>query len=425
MTEIGKEGLTSFMSGGPKTRLTKRIVDTIEPQARRTVCWDLDVKGFCLRVEPTGTKTYFVRYRADGGGRRATQRLFMVGRHGVVTCEQARRRAKEVLAAVARGEDPAETRIEVRKDLSVSELLDRYLLEHVDVHNKPTTAREARRHVERNIKPHLGRLGLKDLRRSDVKRWHSSFAGSPYQGNQALSYLRKALNLALAEWELIDVNPASAIKKFPEYARDRYFSDEELTRIGDALVTLEKDPRTHCGAVIAVRLLALTGMRLSEVLTLKWDYVSQSSGAIELPDAKTGARVVPLGRAAIEYLETLPRTCAYVCPSSLNEGPVAVKCFRRLWRKIVELAELVDARPHDFRHTAGTYAAQSGQNAFMVRDLLGHKTLAMTGRYVSKSIEPVRAAADQMSSRVSKAMLSGRQRTTIDNGSSPPKADIS
>ena len=67
-------------------------------------------------------------------------------------------------------------------------------------------------------------------------------------------------------------------------------------------------------------------------------------------------------------------------------------------------AEMQDGRPHDFRHTAGTFAAQAGFNAFMVRDLLGHKTLAMTGRYVQRAAEPVRAAADAVSERVAAAM---------------------
>lgn len=388
-----------------KGRLTKRVVDSLEPADKRNIYWDADVKGFGIRIEPTGTKTYFVRYRADGGGRRASQRLLVLGRHGVLTTEEARRHAKEALAGVTRGEDPGISRAQRRKELTVGDILDRYLKEHVAVHNKPSTAKEARRHVETNIKPQLGRLRLTDLRRADVKQWHSGFAEQPYEGNHGLSYFRKALNLAMKEWELIDVNPAAAIKKFPKHARDRYFSEDELTRIGRALNELEAHPTTHLGALIAIRLLALTGMRLSEVLNLEWRYVLLSSAAIELPDTKTGARVVPLGKSAVTYLVSLSREAAYVCPAKFEDAPVALKCFRRLWKKVVELAELENARPHDFRHTAGTYAAQAGQNAFVVRDLLGHKTLAMTGRYVSKSVAPLRAAADEVSARIAGALM--------------------
>ena len=67
-------------------------------------------------------------------------------------------------------------------------------------------------------------------------------------------------------------------------------------------------------------------------------------------------------------------------------------------------AEVPDGRPHDFRHTAGSYAAQAGFNAFLVRDLLGHKTLAMTGRYVERAADPVRTVADAVAGRVAAAM---------------------
>ena len=154
------------MSGMLKGRLTKRVVDGLEAAEKRYIFWDSDIKGFGVRIEATGTKTYFVRYRAEGGGRRAPQRLLVLGRHGVLTTEAARRHAKGALAAVTRGEDPGVSRSKRRKDLTVEDLLDRYLTEHVSVHNKPSTAREARRHVETNIKPHFGRLRLTDLKLS-------------------------------------------------------------------------------------------------------------------------------------------------------------------------------------------------------------------------------------------------------------------
>lgn len=70
-------------------------------------------------------------------------------------------------------------------------------------------------------------------------------------------------------------------------------------------------------------------------------------------------------------------------------------------------AGLPDARLHDFRHTTDTFAAQAGLNAFMVRDLLGHKALAMTGRYVERATDPLREAATSVSNRVARALDGG------------------
>jgi len=78
--------------------------------------------------------------------------------------------------------------------------------------------------------------------------------------------------------------------------------------------------------------------------------------------------------------------------------------LEHLLRRLRDRAGLPDARLHDFRHTAGTFAAQTGANAFLVRDYLGHKTLAMTGRYVERAADPVRATADVVAGRVAAAM---------------------
>jgi integrase len=78
------------------------------------------------------------------------------------------------------------------------------------------------------------------------------------------------------------------------------------------------------------------------------------------------------------------------------------------WQKIRAAADLGDVRLHDFRHTVGTYAGQSGANAFLVRDLLRHKNLAMTGRYVNRADDPVRSLSDQVGERIA-AGLAGRK----------------
>jgi hypothetical protein len=87
---------------------------------------DSALPGFGLRVAPNGTKTYFIRYRANGGGRNAPQRYMSIGRHGALTAEEARKKAKKLLGSVAKGDDPVEDRTALRREMTVAELIQLY-----------------------------------------------------------------------------------------------------------------------------------------------------------------------------------------------------------------------------------------------------------------------------------------------------------
>jgi integrase len=84
------------------------------------------------------------------------------------------------------------------------------------------------------------------------------------------------------------------------------------------------------------------------------------------------------------------------------------------WRRICKFAKLKNARLHDFQHTVGTYGGKVGFNAFLVRDLLGHKTLAMTGRYVEKDADPLKRAADVVANRIA-AATAGKQADLVNS----------
>jgi integrase len=140
------------------------------------------------------------------------------------------------------------------------------------------------------------------------------------------------------------------------------------------------------------------------VNTLEWSVVDIEGGVIRLADAKAGARIVALGAPARALLAALETRGRFVVTGDDPTSPLPRTAFRTGWRDLRARTGLADLRPHDLRHTAGTFAAQSGANAFLVRDLLGHKTLAMTGRYVERAADPLRAVADQVAGRVAAAM---------------------
>jgi integrase len=148
-------------------------------------------------------------------------------------------------------------------------------------------------------------------------------------------------------------------------------------------------------------------MRLSEVLGLLWSDIDLSGRAIRLRDAKNGARTVHLGAAAVAILDAIEEQNGPVIHGLDPAKPLSINSAEKAWRRLRERAGIPDGRLHDLRHTAGTFAALAGGSAFVVRDLLGHRTLAMTGRYVERAADMVRATADAVSGRVAAALNSG------------------
>ena len=389
-------------------RVSKRTVDALKPALDRDVLlWDDDLPGFGVRCRPSGAKSYFLKYRTQGG----RQRWLTLGLHGPLTPDQARREAQRKKAAISAGDDPSGERQRKRHENTVATVADRYLAEHVAAHNKASTAAEVRRIVETRIRPALGNIKITDLTRADIKAWHQAMSSTPYEANRALAYCSRMLGLAAEDWELREGNPCLGIKRFPERKRERFFSDDELIKFGGVLSAMEAEGAGTPGFILLIRLLATTGMRLGEALALRWSDVDLAGRAIRLRDAKAGARTVHLGAAAVAMLDAINDKNGHVV-RRLDGTPMPNSAAQYAWARLREKAGVPDGRMHDLRHSVGTFAALAGANAFVVRDLLGHKTLAMTGRYVERAADMVRATADAVSNRVAAALSAGSNAPT-------------
>jgi integrase len=332
-----------------------------------------------------------------------------VARVGEMTPDEARGEARQILAAVRRGEDPAADRTAKRNGATVSDLLDTYLREHVAKKNKPKTQREVERLVKKLIRPKLGSLKVSDLSLDDVKKFHDNLSQTPRQANVALAFLQKALSLVEGKLRPIGSNPCKLVQRFPEVERQRILNAEEMQRLRRALDRAQEDGIEPRAALDAFRLLALTGCRLSEILTLRWAQVDFGAGILHLGTTKSGEpRLHPFGSRTAAFMKAMDRAedTKYVIPQPTDPKlPMRIDVAENVWRRIRKAAELEDVRIHDLRHGVGTHAAGIGASATDVRDLLGHQGIGMTARYIHRHGGRLRELADRVEAGIGKDLM--------------------
>jgi integrase len=387
-------------------RLTKRTVDQIAPGSTETTHWDDELRGFGVRVWPSGRKVYLVMNRVMGRLRKIT-----IGPHGPITAEKARVRAHEIISEAKAGRDPAKEQDQARKAPTMKGLGERFLKEHVEVRCKLSTQAEYKRSVELFINSKIGTRKVTDIERKDIAELHHSLSHIPYQANRTLGVLSKMFNLAEV-WGLRPdgSNPCLHVKKYVEQKRERFLSSEEFAALGKALREVEQDGSETQSAVDAIRLLMLTGCRLGEIMTLKWAHVDLKARALRLPDSKTGAKIVHFGKTAADMLKSIEK---------LEDNPYVIagkKQGSRLtdlqhpWRRIRAKAGLDDVRIHDLRHSYASGALALGEGLPMIGKLLGHTQVQTTARYAHLANDPVKAAAGRVSDTIGAAMLGRKPR---------------
>ncbi len=294
-------------------RLTKTVVESLEPRTDRYVVWDSELKGFGVRVTPQGRKTYLVRYRTTGG----VDRRLTLTTHGVMTTEEAREQARLALADAAMGGDPQGAKAERRAEMTMKELCALYMAEGTAT-KKETTLRIDRIRIDRHINPRLGSRKVTDITRGDIQRLMID-AGNGHIRGEATPHTRGGKGAAARtvgllggiftfaqERRFIEANPVRGLKRYKDNRRERFLSAAELGKLGDVLSAQEKDgsdPR-H---VAILRLLLLTGARKNEIARLRWSEVDLDKGLLRLKDSKTGPKVIRLGAAATSLLAKLPK----------------------------------------------------------------------------------------------------------------------
>ncbi|WP_428521987.1 tyrosine-type recombinase/integrase [Roseibium sp.] len=410
-------------------KLSKRRIDAAKPGGKKYFLWDGDLKGFGVVILPSGKKNFIVQFRTlEGRSRRLT-----LGLYGALTPDEARKLAIKALSETKHGQDPMADRHKLRRAPTVNDLMVKYISEYVELHNRPTTLKHVKWMFETVIGPKLGSLKVASVKRKDILQVHTGLAKTPTKANHMLGYLSKAFNLAeMWEWRAEQTNPVRGVKKFKENARDRYLTNEELTRLGVVLDEAEteglpwivkatgrnarhvaKSPELKRApvnemAVKALRLLLMTGARLNEIISLEWRHVDFHIGTVALPSRKgDGRRPHPVSSAVMDILADLSknRRSHFVLPRDNDpDEHVSREVMESSWRRIRHFAEIPDVRIHDLRHTVGTYAAQAGGNAFLISHLLRHSNIQVTDRYVSQDFNPIRLLSEAIGQRILEGM---------------------
>jgi integrase len=251
---------------------------------------------------------------------------------------------------------------------------------------KEKTAKTMQGHLDRVIVPQLGKRSVASVTRQDIATMHASLAATPFQANRVASTARQLFALAV-EWGWRGDNPAERLALFPEPERERWFSDEELARLGDVLDRYADNPSAQ-----AIKLLALTGARKMEVLGAKWSEFDGLDGdkptwtipAIRSKKAKSIVR--HLDPVTVELLDSIPKKGPLLFPSPVDPRK-PLSDIKRFWRRVKREAgiEEGDGREaaviHTLRHTVASHIVSDGGELLTARDQLGQSSLKSTQRY--------------------------------------------
>ena len=389
--------------------ITECVVDAL-PAGRDTVIWDRALTGFGIRVYPSGAKVYVVQTRGPAGTKRIT-----VGRHGVIGAAEARRRAALIIARVHAGEDP-DRPAQKPAGPTLAALAERYLREHVAVRCKPSTAAQYRLAIERYIVPALGERAVSEIGRSQVADLQHALRDRPAMANLVIATLSRLIDQAAA-WGVVQeaTNPCRSAQKYRVRRRERFLTDAEFRRLGQALDELEATGRLSPHAAAAIRLLMLTGCRRNEILTLRWEDVHLEAHELRLPDSKTGPRTISLSAEAADVLAALPKVPGnpWVIPGT-RPGQRLSSIFEP-WSRVRARAGLDDVRIHDLRHSYASRALALGESLPVIAKLLGHAQIQTTARYTHLTRDSVKDAATRVATTSQE--ISSRQ-------TPPPKRTI-
>ena len=364
----------------PGTTLTEARVKALKPRKSIREVRDGKLRGFGIRVSPSGHKQFFIQCQHRG------ERIWkIVGDAGSMSVGEARSVAGDMLTAIRRGEDtphaPGETLFEAVAE-TVFERHERVW--------KPGTLSVNGYYLRNQLLPHFAGRPIAAIDRQEVRNWFARLRATPVAADRSMP----VLSVIMREAERMgmrpeDSNPCRGIRRYRRKGRERFLSDDEIRRLSTRLAAHEvRWPQQ----VAVIRLLLFTGCRKGELLTLQWrDY---REGRLFLRDSKTGPRTVWLSEPARAVLDGLERKRRYVFPAPEGDRPRSANWLNHFWQRVCTEAELEDAHLHDLRHTVASLALRHGETVLVIGRLLGHRKAETTLKYIHLADSMIQDAAE-------------------------------
>lgn len=391
-------------------KLTDAIIKRLPaPEKGNRLTYDADVKGFGVRVTANGARAFVLNYRTRTG----RERRYTIGSFPEWGTSAARSEAGNLKRQIDRGDDPL-AEVEADRDArTVADLCKRFDEEHLP-RLRPSTSRDYRAHISRQILPELKHRKVAEVSFSDIDGLHRKVtkASGPYHANRMLAVLSRMFSLAI-RWQWRADNPCRGVERNQEEKRHRYLSGAELAGLTKALAEHEDQQAANI-----IRLLLLTGARRGEVQAAKWADFDLETGVWTKPGATTKQKTehrVPLSAPARQLLAGLradaEKGAEYVFPGRGGKGHRQE--IKADWRALCLAAGIVtretlrdakgrekmvvtpSARIHDLRHTYASVLASAGLSLPIIGALLGHTQPATTARYAHLFDDPLRAATER------------------------------
>lgn len=409
----------------PTTKLNKRAIDAIQlPLEKQAMLWDSELRGFGVRVLPSGLKTFIVQYRNIEG----IKRRMNIGRYGVITVDQARDLARIKIGLVAAGEDPADKLREMRNGKTVAELCDWYLTEArsgniLGRRNRPikasTLALDESR-IETHIKPLVGKRMARHLTISDVEQMQADVkngltakprgkgrGGQATGGHATASRCLATLQAVLGHAKhkgLIAEHPTRGAKVLAITKRTRRLSAAEIEALGKAIAFARHDGENGT-ALAVIETIALTGYRRQEAQAMKRQWISAEGGFVAFPDTKGDAQVRAIGPEAAKVVLGQPVVAGnpHAFPSLKTDGPFTATSA--IFKRVCKMAGIEGATLHTLRHTFASVAGDLGFSELTIRAMLGHASQNVTQDYIhiDEALKlAVRRTSDEVAQRLAK-----------------------
>ena len=379
-----------------RIRLTVKAIAAAKPANREYTLWDNLLGHFGVRVQCSGVKSYIVQTRARGRMRKIT-----LGRFPELSLDAARREGAAVLARLWGGENMTPPR---KKMAPLFRDFAKRYRERRRHRWKPSSLETYDIYMRNRLMPHFGRLRLDAIDHARVSAWFDvASVDKPGAANRAFEILRAMLRSARQWGDLREQVPDACanIVKNPRRPVARYLDRAELERLG---AVLDRRQAERPWPVAVIRLLTLTGARLSEIVNLKWDEIGEigeDGASVRLEDSKTGPRTLWLGPEAANLLAALPRTKGtdQVFPETLTSARLYA-----FWVGVRDKAGLPGLRIHDCRHTWASQGVMNGVGLTTVGRLLGHRQRETTAIYAHLDDGALRVAAAQAACVIARAI---------------------